>query len=198
MTGRAAIVAVALLGATGCASFGGRSRAFDERRLDPAAGWIVAAPTPAVLQEGPKDCGAAALAMVAGRWQVPLSLEGATRALDGAAAAPPGHPSDGARLGDLRDVARANGLKAFAVTGDRDTLVHELRAGRPVIIGLLVSTSPGRARSHYEVMVAVHPEDERYVTIDPARGWRVRGWPDLDAEWLPAGRPAMVVTGTTR
>jgi ABC-type bacteriocin/lantibiotic exporter with double-glycine peptidase domain len=191
VTWRAAAAALALLGATGCASMGGRSRTFDETRLNPAEGWLVAANTPAVSQQDGRDCGAAALAMVAGRWRVPLTLEEATAALPAAA-------TDGARLGDLRDVAQAHGLSAFAVAGDRATLLHELGAGRPVIVGLLIPAAPGRARSHYEVMVAVHPVDDRFVTIDPASGWRVRSWPDLDAEWLPAGRPALVVVGAAR
>lgn len=188
MTLRAAATALLLVGVTGCASFGGRSRTFDEARLVREEGWTLAAPTPAVFQDGPKDCGAAALAMVAGRWQVALSVEGAIAAL-------PAESKEGARLGDLRDVARAHGLKAFAVAGDRDTLVHELRAGRPVIVGLIIPQAPRLARSHYEVVVAAHTADGRFVTIDPSSGWRVRSWPDLDAEWLPAGRPALVVTG---
>jgi ABC-type bacteriocin/lantibiotic exporter with double-glycine peptidase domain len=198
VTPRAAAAALALVSATGCASLGGRSRTFDESRLDHAEGWTVAASTPAVLQVGSKDCGAAALAMVAGRWRVPLSLEGATTALDGIAASPPGSRADGARLGDLRDVARAHGLTAYAVKGDRDMLLYELRTGRPVVVGVLIPHSMGRARSHYEVVVAWNADDDQYVTIDPARGWRVRSWTELDAEWLPAGRPALVVTGVTQ
>jgi ABC-type bacteriocin/lantibiotic exporter with double-glycine peptidase domain len=189
VTGRAA-AALALVGLAGCA-FGGRSRAFESTRLTTDPGWVVAAPTPTVRQEGSQDCGAASLAMVAGCWRVELSLEGAVAALSEAAA-------QGARLGDLRDVARAHGLQAFAIAGDRDTLVHELRAGRPVIVGLLVRRGPRRALSHYEVIVAVHAVDDRFVTIDPATGSRVRSWADLDAEWLPAGRPALVVVGAVQ
>jgi ABC-type bacteriocin/lantibiotic exporter with double-glycine peptidase domain len=188
---RAAAAAIALVGVAGCVSPGGRSRTFEQARLGSTEGWVVAAPTPTVRQAGPRDCGAASLAMVAGRWQVGLSIEEATAALAGS-------PTEGVRLGDLREVARAHGLKAFALAADRGTLIHELGAGRPVIVGLLIPYAPGQARRHYEVMVAAHPVDDQFVTIDPALGWRVRGWPDLDAEWLPAGRPALVVTGATR
>jgi len=194
---RPGAAAVALLCASGCASLGGRSRPFDEARIDADSGWMSAGPTPTVLQEGSKDCGAASLAMVAGRWHVALSLEEAVAALEAAASARPDAPSDGVRLGDLRDVARSRGLTAYAVGGDRSTLLHELRAGRPLVVGLLIPYAPGKARSHYEVLVAVHAVDEQYVTIDPALGWRVRSWTDLDAEWLPAGRPTLVVTGAT-
>ncbi len=188
MTGRAAVAALTLVGVTGCVSLGGRSRTFETARLAEEPGWIVAAPTPVVRQAGTVDCGAAALAMVAGRWGVNLSLEGAAAAL-------PAPAPKGARLGDLRDAARLHGLQAFAIAGDRDTLVHELRAGRPVIVGLHIQAGIRRALSHYEVMVAVHPAADRFVTLDPASGWRVRSWTDLDAEWLPAGRPALVVVG---
>jgi ABC-type bacteriocin/lantibiotic exporter with double-glycine peptidase domain len=189
VTARAAAAALVLLGATGCASIGGRSHAFDAARLGVDGGWIVAGRTPLVRQAGPQDCGAACLAMVAGRWKAALSLEQASAALPAEA--------NGASLGELRDLARARGLTAFAVAGDRDTLLHELRAGRPVIVGLHVPIGFGRAKRHYEVAVAANPDDDRFVTLDPSRGWRVRQWRDLDAEWLPAGRPALVVIGVT-
>jgi len=41
----------------------------------------------------------------------------------------------------------------------------------------------------------VHLEDDRFVTIDPAHGWRARSFADLDAEWSPAGRATLVVLG---
>jgi ABC-type bacteriocin/lantibiotic exporter with double-glycine peptidase domain len=188
--GRAAGAALAILFATGCLAVGGRSRPFDPSRLGADQGWIAAAPTPVVLQEGPQDCGAAALAMVAGRWNVELSGHDS---LDSVAVQP--SAPHGARLGELRAVARAHGLSAFAVSGDRATLLHELRAGRPVVVGLLIPLGAGRARSHYEVVVAAHPGQDQFVTIDPATGWRARAWTELDAEWLPAGRPALVVVG---
>ncbi|MBK9034061.1 MAG: hypothetical protein IPL61_22795 [Myxococcales bacterium] len=188
MTARLAATVLALVAVVGCASYRGGARPIDPVRIRADAGWIAAAPTPEVRQRGELDCGAAALAMVAGRWRVPLTEHDAIAAL-------PAPSPTGTRLGDLRDAARAEGLSAFAIAGDRDTLVHELRAGRPVIIGLHLSY--GRQTvGHYEVLVAVHPIDDRFVTIDPASGWRVRRWVDLDAEWAPAGRPTLVVIGS--
>jgi len=134
------------------------------------------------------DCGAAALAMIAGRWHVALSVEGATKTL-------PAPTKQGTRLGDLRDAARAQGLTAFTIAGDRATLVHELRAGRPVIVGLLLPFGAKRVQSHYEVVVAVNLTSDQFVTINPASGWRTRSWADLDTEWRPAGRPTLVVLG---
>ncbi len=157
-------------------------------RLTNEPGWIVAAPTPEVRQREAKDCGAASLAMIAGRWHVGLTA-------DAVGAALPAPTERGTRLGDLRDVARAHGLTAFAITGDRDTLVRELRAGRPAIVGLVIPAGRSRQLTHFEVIVAVHPADEQFATIDPATGWRVRSWTDLDAEWAPGGRPMLVVVG---
>ncbi len=216
MTRQAAIAAFALVGVSGCASTAGHSRAFDPDQLDPPAGWLVATPVALVAQEGSKDCGAAALAMVVGRWGVQLTLGEAVLALEASGKAAPGAGSaggggaggeagggagggaGGARLGDLRDLARSLGLKAFAISADRATLLHELGAGRPVIVGLHVPGGPGEARSHYEVVVGAQPADGRFVTLDPASGWRVRDWTGLDDAWRPAGRPALVVLGAGR
>lgn len=188
MTARVAAVMAALVGIAGCISYRGGARSVDPARLTTEPGWIIAAPTPELQQEGSRDCGAAALAMIAGRWHVPLSVDGAIAAL-------PVPTPLGTRLGDLRDAARAHGLTAFAISGDRDTLIHELRAGRPLIVGLLLPYNRQRAQSHFEVVVAVHLVDGQFMTIDPANGWRTRSWADLDAEWRPAGRPTLVVLG---
>jgi ABC-type bacteriocin/lantibiotic exporter with double-glycine peptidase domain len=180
---------VALAAIAGCGTYVGGARPVAPQRLTIEPGWIVAGPTPERYQRDWHDCGAASLAMVAGRWHVPLSVEAAIAALPPATAR-------GSRLGDLRDAARARGLTAFAIAGDRETLEHEVRAGRPVIVGLLLPYGgKRRVQSHYEVLVAVHPADGRFVTIDPAGGWRARSWADLDAEWRPAGRPTLVVLG---
>ena len=178
---------VALIG-LGCVSYRGGARPIDPASLTTEAGWIVAGPTPELPQHGSKDCGAASLAMIAGRWHVNLSVDKVVAAL-------PAQTARGTRLGDLRDVARARGLTAYAIVGDRDTLVHELRAGRPVVIGLILPYGRGRVLRHYEVIVAVHLGDDRFVTIDPAHGWRARSFADLDAEWSPAGRATLVVLG---
>jgi ABC-type bacteriocin/lantibiotic exporter with double-glycine peptidase domain len=173
-----------------CATYTGGARPIEPGQVAHQPGWVAAAPTPTVRQRGLSDCGMAALAMVAGRWHVPLSLDQARRDV--------ADPSPrGARLGELRRAARAHGLLAFAISADEATLEHEVRAGRPVIIGLLRPYGRDRALSHYEVVVALRASDggHEVVTIDPAGGWQVRQWTDLDAEWEPAGRPALVVLG---
>lgn len=188
MSGRVASLVVACVGLAGCVSYSGGAHAVDPARIT-QPGWIVA-PTPELHQTSDRDCGAAALAMVAGRWHVPLSVAAASHAL-------PPPTKQGTKLGDLRDAARAQGFTAFAIAGDRATLVHEISAGRPVIVGLLLPFGSKRVQSHYEVIVAVHPDTDQFVTINPSKGWRTRSWAALDAEWRPAGRPTLVVLGKT-
>ena len=61
MMERAVIVAVLI--ASGCASYAGGGRPIDPARVVNEPGWIKAAPTPQVRQQSRLDCGAAALAM---------------------------------------------------------------------------------------------------------------------------------------
>jgi ABC-type bacteriocin/lantibiotic exporter with double-glycine peptidase domain len=187
---RLAALAVTLAGAgPGCVSHGAGGQPVDPARIAGEPGWIAARATPEVRQRDDHDCGAAALAMVAGRFGVPLTLSAAIRAIQ----APAGQ---GARLGQLRGAARSLGLVAFAVRGERQIVIHELRAGRPVIVGLLTPHGRRVVRSHYEVVVAVRPASSEIVTLDPSAGWRVRLWDEFDAEWEAAGRPALIVLGT--
>jgi len=190
---RSVLALVATLGVAACARYTGGAHPIDPGRVAHEPGWVVAPSTPTVHQHGLADCGLAALSMVAGHWQVALTLDQARKEVHA-----PG--TSGVKLGDLRTEARAHGLLAFAVSGDESVIEHEIRAGRPVIIGLLRPYGRDRALSHYEVVVALRaaPDshgDRQVVTIDPAGGWQVRTWTDLDAEWKPAGRPALVVLG---
>lgn len=179
----AALSAVALIA---CApGYSGTSRPIAPEHVMHDEGWK-AAPVPAVAQADEKDCGAAALAMVVARWRPHLDRIAIAHAV------PLG--AGGFRMGDLRDIARAAGLAAYAVAGDRDMIEHELSRGRAVVVGLV--RPYGRYRlSHYEVVVGLH-RDGRVATIDPADGgWHVRSWDGLLAEWQPAGRPALVIVG---
>jgi ABC-type bacteriocin/lantibiotic exporter with double-glycine peptidase domain len=176
------VVALLVLVATGCVTYRGGARSIDPSRVAHEPGWIKAAPTPDIRQRDLLDCGPAALAMVGGRWGIDIPTT--------EIAVP---SKNGVRLADLRSVAASYGLIAFAIKADRGTLDHELRAGRPVIVGLLRPYSRSRAISHYEVVVAMRGDE--IVTLDPAAGWRVRTWASLQAEWQPAAYPALVVLG---
>jgi ABC-type bacteriocin/lantibiotic exporter with double-glycine peptidase domain len=184
---RVVALAFAIASVAGCAvPYSGAARPIAATSIVAADGWLLA-PVPEVRQRAENDCGPAALAMVAARWDRAVDLDELTRA-----SAPTEH---GTRLGTLRDVARAHGLRAFAIAGDRALLEHELSRGRPVIVGL-VRPHGRMVQTHFEVVVALHP-DGRVATVDPGAGWQVRPWAGLEAEWAPGGHPAMVVVGAT-
>jgi ABC-type bacteriocin/lantibiotic exporter with double-glycine peptidase domain len=151
-------------------------------------GWYRAAATPVVRQHQETDCGLAALAMVAGAWGRQWSVADLNRQLP---------PTDkGIKLGALRDLARSRGLDAYAIKGSPDDLSHELSAGRPVLLGLVLPYDQKRNASHYEVAIAMNPSDGTVVTIDPASGeWKQRSKQVLDLEWKTAGFATLVVTG---
>ena len=164
----------------------GGARAVQPTQL--GAHWLKAAPTPVVMQKRKADCGLAALAMVAGAWGRHWSVD------DLAHRIPPG--KHGIKLGVLRDLARERGLEAFAIKASRDDLNHELAAGRPVMLGLMLPHDQNRNRSHFEVAIALNTQDGTLITIDPATGdWMRRSPKVLDIEWKAAGYAALVVTG---
>lgn len=162
----------------------GGARPVAPAQLD--ASWLRAAPTPVVMQKQESDCGLAALAMVAGTWGRHWSVD------DLAHRIPPS--GKGVKLGALRDLARDRGLEAYAIRAKPEDIQHELAAGRPVLLGLVLPFDREHNRSHYEVAVAMNPRDGTVVTIDPASGnWMRRSKAVLDVEWKAAGYPALVV-----
>ena len=185
---RAAFLLLALIGLSSCTrlSYTGGARTVNPTQLD--GGWLRAAPTPVVRQTETADCGLAALAMIAGAWGHNWTLS------DLASQAPPS--KKGVKLGKLRDVARARGLDAYAVKGSYTDLEHELRNGRPVLLGLLLPYERDRALTHYEVVVALHPQDGTVITLDPSTGGYLRRTRQvLEQEWKPASYATLVVVG---
>ena len=146
-----------------------------------------AAPTPIVKQAQETDCGLAALAMVAGSWGHAWSVAELARAMP---------PRDkGVKLAVLRDYAKAHGLEAYALAATPKDLEHELAAGRPVLLGLMLPYGMQHNQSHYEVAIAIRPSDGSVITIDPATGkWMTRSRKVLDVEWKAAKYAALVVT----
>jgi len=178
---------IAVLGLTACQlPYTGGARTVSPAQV--GDDWYRAAATPVVRQHHETDCGLAALAMVAGAWGRRWSVADLNRE------SPP--TERGVKLGALRDLARARGLDAFAIKGSTKDLAHELSAGRPVVLGLILPYDRNRNASHYEVAVAMNPRDGTVVTIDPASGdWRRRSKQVLDLEWKSAGFATLVVTG---
>ena len=174
--------AVLLLLAAGCSPFG-TSVAFPPESFDLDPDWQHAARVPLLSQEGPSDCGAAALSAVLRYWSLPASIDDVRRAC-------PSGP-DGIKAGDLRSFARDQGLKAFLIEGTLADLERELSKRRPVLVGLALRQGD-TLLTHYEVVVGVHRQDKRIVTLDPARGWRAWTWADFDRLWAPARRLSLV------
>jgi ABC-type bacteriocin/lantibiotic exporter with double-glycine peptidase domain len=181
------IFVVALSLSTGCRlSYTGGAKSVNVAQLD--GNWLRASSTPVVRQKSQVDCGLAALAMVAGAWGEKWSVDDLRRDVK--------MSTKGAKLGALRDVARARGLEAYAIAGNFEDLKRELAHGRPVLLGLQLPFEQDRALHHYEVVVAMNPRDGSVVTLDPATGKHLkRTKAVLEAEWKPVGFPTLVVVG---
>jgi ABC-type bacteriocin/lantibiotic exporter with double-glycine peptidase domain len=178
-----AAVGAALLSALGCA-YTGEAKDFDPGELTTSPGWISVPEVPLEIQKSTEDCGTTALSMVLEYWRVAVSLEeweSSGLLLAG----------KGSRARDLRDLARQKGLQAFLIHGRWEDLRNEVDRGHPVIVGLVKPASSG-AVTHYEVVVAVHPEREIVVTHDPANGRRQYPLSGFRKEWDPAGYLTLV------
>lgn len=171
------------LSASGC-TYLGSAKDFDSAELRSTSGWISVENVSPLLQEDEMDCGAAALAMVMNYWGVPTTIEDVT-------AVHPPAPERGIGAGDLRDYARSKGLKSFLFHGKVEDLEKELSRRRPVMVGL-VKRHVTAVVTHYEVVVAIHPERKTVVTLDPAHGWRQNSFEGFWGEWEPAGRVTLV------
>lgn len=179
-----AVSAFSLLLISGCAPYSGSARPIDPARVS-EPGWLDAAGVPLVRQQRYADCGAAAMAMVASFWRGPTTE-------DDILAITPASATRGIKAGHLRATAQKLGLRAFLIEGTFRDLEHELSRGRPVLVGL-VKPHGRETRSHYEVVVAVHPGKRKVVTLDPAAGWRENSYEGFVAEWQPAQRTTLVV-----
>jgi len=184
---RSAFLLAAL--AAGCSCLGS-ARGFDPGEFERDGDWIAVRTLPFLPQSTGEGCGPAALAMVLSYWMGPVSIEEV-------AAACPTIPGEGAAAGDLRDLARARGFRAYLIRGELADLERELSEGRPVVVGL-VKPFLASGYTHYEVVVGLHRSGRRIVTLDPARGWRVNDFDGFRLEWDPAGRPALVLIPGSR
>jgi ABC-type bacteriocin/lantibiotic exporter with double-glycine peptidase domain len=182
-TGRIATTVVALLAAAGCAG-AGTSTEFDPDVLETQPGWIAVEDVPVTLQKESVDCGRASLAMVLAHWNVTLD------AAELASSAPL-IAGKGTSAKDLRDFARKKGLEAYLIHARVEDLRRELSNGHPVIVGL-VKFAPSGVVTHYEVVVALNPDQGIVVTHDPANGWRQNTLEGFRKEWDPAGYLALV------
>src|SRR3954471_3555202 len=151
--------------------------------------WRIVPDVPFVAQRTAHDCGPAALAMGLGHFRVP-----------NAAGEHPEFAGGDVRAGTLRDVARAQGLDAFVVSGTFDDLFAQLGRGRPVLVGLAkpMALTGGRALAHYEVVIGVNRSRRLILTLDPAAGLRENSLEGFAREWAPTRQVTIVFLGTLK
>jgi len=155
------------------------------------AGWRRIGHLPPVHQKGAQDCGAAALSSVLGYLRPPAAVPAFDR--EHIDAALRRSPKEGLSAGALRDYARKQGFHAYVFNGQIADLKHEIDAGRPVIVGVRKPVSEKEWRSHYEVVIGYHREQQLVLLFDPALGVRqdrIAGFVD---EWQHAGATTLVV-----
>jgi ABC-type bacteriocin/lantibiotic exporter with double-glycine peptidase domain len=180
----ARIVVVAVL-AAGCVAFPGPGRQATYEELRQQEGWVLLDAVPVVKQDSLQDCGAASLSMVFEHWGVDVSADTLMQecAVEG---------EEGLRAVALRDAARRRGFSAYLFAGRVADLEHELRRGRPVVVGVIKSAGP-LSVAHFEVVVGLHPREERVAALDPARGLVCNSLPEFAAEWAATDGVTLVV-----
>jgi ABC-type bacteriocin/lantibiotic exporter with double-glycine peptidase domain len=186
---RADTLGLALLCALGASlalggCYAGTAHAISPHEVAADPGWVMVSGVPLVRQSGGSDCGAAALAMVLGYWERPLTVA-EINARDPQAAA------HGWKASQLRDLAREKGLRSFAISGRLADLSKEVGQGRPVIVGL-VKRYGDKALAHYQVVVGIHPQKRRILSLDPNAGWREDSLEGFAREWVPTQQATLV------
>jgi ABC-type bacteriocin/lantibiotic exporter with double-glycine peptidase domain len=174
---------VTTLLATGCVRhYAGTARLFDPAELA-GPGWVYAPGMREILQEDKDDCGPATVAMVLARWERATTLEELRRTPV---------PDGGLTAADLRTLLRDHGLRAFVIEGSVADLEHELSAGRPVIVGTVKPVDQRRSLRHFEVVVAIHHDAGRVVSLDPSGGWRELPLATFVEQWAASGHTTVV------
>lgn len=159
----------------GCASYRGTSRTIDPVMAARTGNWWMVPSFPRVAQDSSNDCGAAALAAVMQFWGRPSTPQSIEAAL--------GRDDHRLRAGDIAEYARKMGLHSYVFFGTMTDVAHELRRGRPVIVGLGKLIAEKKALSHYEVVVGYEPRKKLVLLLDPGRGWQVDTLRGFAEEW---------------
>jgi len=186
---QAFLLALALVGP---ACYAGSARSVPASNLgtmarDPA--WQIVRDVPFVAQKTAHDCGPAALAMVFAYFRVPA-----------ATAERPELAGGDVRAGTLRDVARAQGLEAYVVSGTFEDLFAQIGRGRPVLVGLAkpMALTGGRALAHYEVVIGLNRSKRLVLSLDPSTGLRENTVEGFAREWAPTKQVTIVFLGRAR
>jgi ABC-type bacteriocin/lantibiotic exporter with double-glycine peptidase domain len=175
----------ALFGAlilTGCL-YRGAGRTIDDQQLgdDTQAVRVL---VPIVVQEGAKDCGAAALVAILDFWSDPVTQQQIRHEL--------GIPAGQAiAAGTLQKYLVQRGYDSFLISGTFDDLWGELHKGRPVLVGLLKPYLGNRYLAHYEVVTAISPK--HVYTMNPEGSLERYPIAGFDQEWRGAHRLTLLV-----
>ena len=152
-----------------------------------------------VRQQRRSDCGSAALTMVLAHFdprtevtQVRQTLGSGDGKSAGKIAEPDTDQQAGIAAGRLRDLARAQGLKAYVIEATFADLAHEIGLGHPVLVGLYRIVG-NRGFPHYEVVAGINPRDQMLLLADPAEGWRKEAFSRFAARWQLAHNLAVVI-----
>jgi predicted double-glycine peptidase len=169
----------------GC--YHGTARTVSLSKVDAEPGWTLVRGVRVLRQESERDCGVVALAMVLDRWGVRDASADIRREISA-------KPDRGVAARSLRAFARARGFRAFLISGNQADLVNEVRASRPVLVGLVQRYTGQRALSHYEVVIGINEERGLVLLLDPGHGPREDELASFDREWKDAGRLTLVVS----
>ena len=181
----AVTAAFAAIASLGCAVYPGTARPASVEDLRGEEGWILLDSVPYVPQVSDKGCGAACLAMVFRHWGIETQVEALEEEF--------GDPvHEGIRASALRDAARRRGLSAYLFAGTAADLEHELSRGRPVVVGLAKPHDEGFT-SHFEVVVGLHPAQQRIAALDPGIGLTCDSLTGFENEWMPTKGVMLVV-----
>ncbi|HEY5937319.1 MAG TPA: papain-like cysteine protease family protein, partial [Kofleriaceae bacterium] len=162
-----------------CSTYRGTARDVSPAKIQAEPGWVLVRDVPYTKQQGETECGAAAISMVVSYWTGARTDSIVTQFRPVS--------ERGIAAGRLRDYARAQGLASYLIEGTVEDLVREIKAGRPVLVGLSKPQSRRRVLDHYEVVVGLHGDRQLVVTLDPEHGWRQNTVQGFFREWKLAG-----------
>ena len=160
----------------------------------PSAGAVVLAGVP-LTEFGAQNCGAASLSAVMSYWSSPISIEALDTTL-------PKADNGGVLSLDMALAARQRGFHADLVIGNRNLILENIQAGRPLILMIQIVDIVGESRDlfHYVIVDGYDPAKDlvrvqygdgkaRWVSLDRLSGsWDKTGFatlvitPDDDAE----------------
>ena len=185
-TGRWLILLPAFLCLARCASPITTTR---DPRIQHAAAEAGLLEVPFYRQKSWTGCGAAVLAGVLSYWGQGVRPEHIAERF------PAEDPTRGYTLAELKRIARAHHMHAFAFPSDIATISAQLAAGRPVITPLEIE--PGAplmpAYDHYVIVVGLHRQRGRIFLVDPQIGVHMRSLTDFDRQWRAKSRALLLV-----